>query len=266
MVAVAVRRLGGALHAGRQLPNLRAEPSDLLRRLGDVAGVELDPRFAHRPGDGVAVAVAAGGAGRFPWRLAARAIPPAPARAAPPARSGIFPLLAASPALLAAPLTTCPASLALSSTTWRTASICPAPLLGRRPLPAVDFGFDRAFAWGLDFGFAVFRFCELFARLGAARFFAFASAIRSSPLSSPVSGQLGIPTRLPAGKSAAVDAGGALDDFEGTAGDPLELVEVLVVPAGIAAAADVPVGAVVGDDHAVALHRRRDHLRLAAEA
>src|SRR3954452_8702646 len=63
MVAVAVRRLGGALHAGRQLPNLRAEPSDLLRRLGDVAGVELDPRFAHRPGDAVAVPVAAGGEG-----------------------------------------------------------------------------------------------------------------------------------------------------------------------------------------------------------
>src|SRR5262245_48078787 len=61
--------------------------------------------------------------------------------------------------------------------------------------------------------------------------------------------------------SAGVRAGGALDHLEGAAGDALQLVQVLVVPALVAAAAEVPVGAVVGDDQAVALHRQRDRLR-----
>src|SRR3954471_20755563 len=59
---------------------------------------------------------------------------------------------------------------------------------------------------------------------------------------------------------------GALHDLEGAAGDPLQLVEVAVVPAAIAAAGEEPVAAVVGDDQAVALHRQGDRLRGAAEA
>src|ERR1700710_3202578 len=66
--------------------------------------------------------------------------------------------------------------------------------------------------------------------------------------------------------SAGVRASCALDHLEGAAGDALELIEVLVVPAAVAAAAEVPVGAVVGDDQAVALHRFGDHLGAAAEA
>jgi hypothetical protein len=58
--------------------------------------------------------------------------------------------------------------------------------------------------------------------------------------------------------SAAVHGGGAADDLEGAAGDPLQLIEVLVVPAAVAGAAEEPVGAVVGDDRPVALPRVGD--------
>ena len=61
--------------------------------------------------------------------------------------------------------------------------------------------------------------------------------------------------------SADVGARGAAHDLEGAAGDRLELVEVLVVPAPVAAAAEVPVGAVVGDDHPVALEGDGDRPR-----
>src|SRR4051812_46061610 len=63
-----------------------------------------------------------------------------------------------------------------------------------------------------------------------------------------------------------MDTCGALHDLEGAAGDPLQLVQVLVVPAAVAAAGEEPVAAVVGDDQAVALHRQSDRLRGTAEA
>src|SRR5689334_1610807 len=66
--------------------------------------------------------------------------------------------------------------------------------------------------------------------------------------------------------SAAVRTGGALDYLEGAAGNALQLIEVLVVPAAVATAAEEPVGSVVGDDHAVALERFGDHAGAAAEA
>src|SRR3954449_7295018 len=63
----------------------------------------------------------------------------------------------------------------------------------------------------------------------------------------------------------ALDRAG-LHDLERRAGDPLELVEVLVVPAPVGRAGDVPVRAVVGHDHPVRLERLGDDARLAAQA
>ena len=51
-----------------------------------------------------------------------------------------------------------------------------------------------------------------------------------------------------------------VDNFEGVAGDRLEVTEVVVAPARVGGARDVPVGAVVGDDHAVLLERGADDL------
>src|SRR4051812_20160789 len=60
--------------------------------------------------------------------------------------------------------------------------------------------------------------------------------------------------------------GGAANDLEGAARDRLQLIQVLVLPTAVAAAAEVPVGAVVGDDHPVVLEGYGDSARWAAEA
>src|SRR5579863_3157535 len=57
-----------------------------------------------------------------------------------------------------------------------------------------------------------------------------------------------------------------LDGLERAAGDGLELVEIVVVPARIGVAADVPAAAVVGDDHPVGLQGREDDERLTVES
>src|SRR3954451_22295857 len=54
--------------------------------------------------------------------------------------------------------------------------------------------------------------------------------------------------------SAALDRS-RLDGLEGGTGHRLQLIEVVVVPAPVGRAADVPVAAVVGDDHPVPLQR-----------
>src|ERR1044072_3383296 len=74
-----------------------------------------------------------------------------------------------------------------------------------------------------------------------------------APNSSPVSRPAFTASSSTPADSAGVGPGGAAHDLEGAAGDPLQLAQVLVVPAPVAAAAEEPVGAVVGDDHPVAL-------------
>src|SRR4051794_4868093 len=66
-------------------------------------------------------------------------------------------------------------------------------------------------------------------------------------------------------KSTYMHPGGALHDLEGAARNPLQLVQVLVVPTPVAGAAEVPVAAVVGHQPAVLLQRLGDHLGAAAE-
>src|SRR4051794_6358692 len=56
-----------------------------------------------------------------------------------------------------------------------------------------------------------------------------------------------------------------VDDLEARSGDRLQLVEIVVVPALARRTLEEPVRPVVGDDQAVALHRHRDHARLAGE-
>ena len=63
-----------------------------------------------------------------------------------------------------------------------------------------------------------------------------------------------------------MDACPTLHDLEGATGYPLQLVEVVVVPALVARAGEEPVGAVVGDDQPVVLHRQSDRAGSAAEA
>src|SRR6266540_3437394 len=60
-------------------------------------------------------------------------------------------------------------------------------------------------------------------------------------------------------------AGGLVHGDEGRGGDPLQLVEQGVRPAGVAGSLEVPVGAVVGEDQAVVLHGPQDHPRVPAE-
>src|SRR3954447_19213475 len=57
--------------------------------------------------------------------------------------------------------------------------------------------------------------------------------------------------------------GTGVEDLEVRSGDRLQLVEVVVVPAGARRALEEPVRAVVGDDQPIALHRHRDHTGLA---
>ena len=57
-----------------------------------------------------------------------------------------------------------------------------------------------------------------------------------------------------------------VDDLEVAAGQAVERVQVVVVPAPVGRAAEVPRRAVVGEQRAVALQRPGDDLRLAAEA
>src|ERR1044072_36985 len=87
-----------------------------------------------------------------------------------------------------------------------------------------------------------------------------------APNSSPVSRPAFTASSSTPADSAGVGPGGAAHDLEGAAGDPLQLAQVLVVPAPVAAAAEEPVGAVVGDDHPVALQRFGYDPGAAAEA
>src|SRR5215218_8966135 len=80
-----------------------------------------------------------------------------------------------------------------------------------------------------------------------------------------MTGVNGSGTRSIAGKSAWTYSCSAFHHLEGAAGDPLQLVQVLVVPAAVAGSGEEPVGAVVGNDQAVALHRQGNGLRRAAE-
>src|SRR5437763_1101198 len=105
----------------------------------------------------------------------------------------------------------------------------------------------------------------------AAVFLAISGSRRRAALSS-----LGIPRTRSIGEvtagmmtgapSAMVDRGLAAHDLEGAAGNRLQLIQVLVVPAMIGAAAEEPVGAVVGDDEPVLLHRHRDRMGGAVDA
>src|SRR3954471_13334227 len=57
-----------------------------------------------------------------------------------------------------------------------------------------------------------------------------------------------------------------LDHLERVAGHALQLIEIIVVPAGVLLAAEVPVTAVVGEEHAVLLHGGEDDLGRPGEA
>ena len=69
----------------------------------------------------------------------------------------------------------------------------------------------------------------------------------------------------PDGRARSVELRG-VDDLEVEPGDAAQRVQVVVRPARVGSAADVPVRAVVGDDHPVALERGEHDPRLAREA
>src|SRR5712672_3008715 len=134
--------------------------------------------------------------------------PAAPATAAPLAISGTLALDAALP-------TFCPAFLAFSSAAFTV---------------SVTWGVDLrlllllrllAFAAFVDLAPELLDLCDPPERLGAARFFWVVCAIVPRFLARWLE-EPG--TRRNAGESAAVHAGGALHDFEGAAGNALQLV------------------------------------------
>src|SRR4051794_662636 len=88
-----------------------------------------------------------------------------------------------------------------------------------------------------------------------------AGTVARGPASSAVRARRGSRRR---GWPLAQTAGVA--DPEVGAGERAEAVEVVVVPAGIRRAGDVPVGAVVGEEHPVALQRGEDDPGLRAVA
>src|SRR5262249_17250295 len=71
--------------------------------------------------------------------------------------------------------------------------------------------------------------------------------------------------RRTAARRLPVHEPGGVDDLEHRAGDPVEGVEVVVVPARIGRAGDVVGRAVVGEDHPVLLQGPEDDLALRSE-